>query len=71
VCWLPEGVRKEGAWAVDTVEVTHLIQQPDADRHLQRVVSNEHVRKVERLAILHPARARGGAEVNIRDQDSE
>jgi hypothetical protein len=55
-------------WETDK---THLIYQPNAEDHLQRVVDNEHILEVKRLTVLHPARSRGSAEVVIRDEDRQ
>jgi hypothetical protein len=51
--------------------VPHLMHQPDAEGHLQSVVSHKHVLEVERLAVLHPARTRREAEVEICDEDCQ
>jgi hypothetical protein len=51
--------------------MTHLIHKPDAEGHLERVVYHEHILEVERLAVLHPARTGGGAEVEVCDEDCQ
>ena len=55
----------------EATQQTHLVYQPNAEDHLQRVVDNKHILEVEGLAVLHPSGSRRSAEVVIRDEDRQ